>query len=117
MTGKSTGTNIDDAMITATVKKKLVVRKISTLTKIDVDTKRATVYLTGNVASDDLKVKATQIAPQVAGGTEVVNDLKMQSLPGGLRDRPGHRNRGDRLVANLTRLEGQVVMSIITPVL
>jgi len=78
MTGKSAGANVDDAMITATVKEKLAAEKISTLTKIDVDTNKGTVYLTGNVASEDLRVKATQIARQVNGVNEVVNNLKVQ---------------------------------------
>jgi hyperosmotically inducible periplasmic protein len=78
MTGKSAGTNVDDAKITAIVKEKLAVEKISTLTKIDVDTNKGTVYLTGNVTSEDLKTKATQIAWQVAGVNGVVNNLKVQ---------------------------------------
>jgi len=78
MTGKSAGTNVDDATITATVKEKLALEKVSTLTKIDVDTNKGTVYLTGNVASEDLKAKAMTIARQVAGVHEVVNNLKVQ---------------------------------------
>jgi len=78
MTGKSAGTNVDDAKITATVKEKLALEKVSTLTKIDVDTNNGTVYLTGNVASEDLRTKATTIARQVAGVHEVVNNLKVQ---------------------------------------
>jgi osmotically-inducible protein OsmY len=78
MTGKSAGTNVDDAKITTMVKEKLAVEKISTLTKIDVDTNKGTVYLTGNVANEDLKAKATQIARQVDGVHEVVNNLKVQ---------------------------------------
>ena len=78
MTGKSAGTNVDDATITATVKEKLAMEKVSTLTKIDVDTNRGTVYLTGNVPTEDLKAKATDIAKQVAGVQEVVNNLKIQ---------------------------------------
>jgi osmotically-inducible protein OsmY len=78
MTGKSAGTNVDDAKITAIVKEKLAVEKVSTLTKIDVDTNKGTVYLTGNVTSEDLKTKATQIAWQVAGVNGVVNNLKVQ---------------------------------------
>jgi osmotically-inducible protein OsmY len=78
MTGKSASTNVDDAKITATVKEKLAVEKVSTLTKIDVDTNKGTVYLTGNVPSEDLKAKASDIAHQVAGVREVVNNLKIQ---------------------------------------
>jgi len=78
MTGKSAGTNVDDATITASVKTKLAEEKMSTLTKIDVDTNRGTVYLTGNVADENLKARATQIARGVSGVREVVNNLKVQ---------------------------------------
>ena len=78
MTGKSAGENVDDAKITATVKSKLAAEKPSTLTKVDVDTNKGTVYLTGNVASDDLKMRATQIAREVSGVRDVVNNLKIQ---------------------------------------
>src|SRR5262249_38770616 len=78
MTGKSAGTNVDDATITATVKEKLAVEQISTLTKVDVNTNRGTVYLTGNVKTADMKAKATEVARQVAGVHEVVNNLKVE---------------------------------------
>jgi osmotically-inducible protein OsmY len=78
MTGKSASANVDDAKITATVKEKLAMEKVSTLTKIDVDTNKGTVYLTGNVPTEDLRAKATDIARQVAGVQEVVNNLKIQ---------------------------------------
>jgi osmotically-inducible protein OsmY len=78
MTGKSAGTNVDDATITTMVKEKLAAEKLSTLTKVDVDTNKGTVYLTGNVENQDLKTKATNIAWQVSGVREVVNNLKVQ---------------------------------------
>ena len=78
MTGKTAGQNVDDATITAKVKEKLAVEKMSTLTKIDVDTNKGTVYLTGNVENQELKNKVTNIAWQVNGVHEVVNNLKVQ---------------------------------------
>ena len=78
MTGKSTGQNVDDATITASVKTKLAAEKPATLTKVDVDTNKGTVYLTGNVANETIKGRATEIARQVAGVREVVNNLKIQ---------------------------------------
>jgi len=78
MTGKSAGTNVDDARITAAVKEKLAVEQISTLTKVDVDTNRGTVYLNGNVKTPDMKTRATEVARQVAGVNEVVNNLKVE---------------------------------------
>jgi hypothetical protein len=43
-TGKSAGTNIDDATVTASVKAKLVGDKTSNLTRVDVDTNNGAVY-------------------------------------------------------------------------
>jgi hyperosmotically inducible protein len=78
MTGKSAGQNVDDATITAQVKSKLAAEKAATLTKVDVDTNRGTVYLTGNVQNAELKARATEIARQVNGVRDVVNNLKIQ---------------------------------------
>jgi hyperosmotically inducible periplasmic protein len=78
MTGKSTGENVDDATITASVKTKLAAEKPATLTKVDVDTNKGTVYLTGNVENPAIKARATELARQVAGVREVVNNLKIQ---------------------------------------
>jgi hyperosmotically inducible protein len=78
MTGKSAGENVDDATITASVKTKLAAEKPATLTKVDVDTNKGTVYLTGNVANVAIKDRATELARQVAGVREVVNNLKIQ---------------------------------------
>ena len=78
MTGKTAGENVDDASITASVKSKLAAEKMATLTKVDVDTNRGTVYLTGNVENAAVKARATEIARQVAGVRDVVNNLKVQ---------------------------------------
>ena len=78
MTGKSAGENVDDATITAQVKTKLAAEKPATLTKVDVDTNKGTVYLTGNVANPAIKARATEIARAVSGVREVVNNLNVQ---------------------------------------
>jgi hyperosmotically inducible protein len=78
MTGKSAGQNVDDATITAQVKTKLAAEKPATLTKVDVDTNQGTVYLTGNVENATVKARATELARQVAGVRDVVNNLKIQ---------------------------------------
>jgi hyperosmotically inducible protein len=78
MTGKSAGENVDDAQITAQVKTKLAAEKVATLTKVDVDTNKGTVYLTGNVENAAIKARATEIARVVSGVREVVNNLTVQ---------------------------------------
>jgi osmotically-inducible protein OsmY len=78
MTGKSAGTNIDDATITATVKSRLVAEKASNLTRVDVDTNSGTVYLNGTVESAEQKTRAEQLAWQARGVKSVVNNLQVQ---------------------------------------
>ena len=78
MTGKSAGENVDDATITASVKTKLAAEKPATLTKVDVDTNKGTVYLTGNVENATIKARATELARSVSGVREVVNNLQLQ---------------------------------------
>ena len=78
MTGKSAGTNIDDASITASVKSKLVAEKVSNLTRVNVDTSNGTVYLIGTVDTDDQRTRAEQLAREAKGVKNVVNNLHVQ---------------------------------------
>jgi hyperosmotically inducible protein len=78
MTGKSAGTNVDDAGITASVKSKLVADKAANLTRVDVDTNNGTVYLNGTVESPEQKSRAEQLAWQANGVRSVVNNLQVQ---------------------------------------
>ena len=77
-TGKSAGTNVDDAGITASVKSKLVADKAANLTRVDVDTNNGTVYLNGTVESPEQKSRAEQLARQANGARSVVNNLQVQ---------------------------------------
>lgn len=79
MTGKTLGENIDDAGITTAVKAKLAGEKISTVTRIDVDTNQGVVALNGTVASEAMRVRAAEVARQVKGVRDVVNNLKVQA--------------------------------------
>jgi len=78
MTGKRAGTNVDDATITASVKSKLVADRAANLTRVDVDTNGATVYLNGTVDSPEQKARAEQLAQQAQGVKSVVNNLQVQ---------------------------------------
>lgn len=78
LTGKTAGETIDDASITAAVKAKLAREQLGTLTRIDVDTNRGTVYLNGTVKNVAAKARAEEVARQVKGVREVVNNLKIQ---------------------------------------
>jgi osmotically-inducible protein OsmY len=78
-TGKTLGENIDDAGITTAVKAKLAAEKVSTLTRIDVDTNQGVVALNGTVKTVEDKVRAEQITRQVKGVRDVVNNLRIQA--------------------------------------
>lgn len=78
MTGKTAGTNVDDATITASVKSKLVADRVANLTRVDVDTNNGTVYLNGTVETPEQKVRAEQLAWQAKGVKSVVNNLQVQ---------------------------------------
>jgi hyperosmotically inducible protein len=77
ITGKTAGETIDDASITASVKTKLAAEKAGTLTKVDVDTNRGVVYLSGNVDDPALKSRASEIAREVEGVRDVVNNIQV----------------------------------------
>jgi len=78
ITGKSAGTSVDDSVITAAVKGKLVAEKATNLTRVDVDTNNGTVYLNGSVDSAEQKARAEQLAWQAKGVKSVVNNLQVK---------------------------------------
>ena len=78
-TGKTAGENVDDATITSEVKAKLAAEKMSTLTKIGVDTDRRTVYLTGTVDTPEMRLRAEEIARGVKHVSGVVNNLSVKA--------------------------------------
>jgi len=78
LTGKTAGTNVDDAGITASVKTNLASdRGMQTLTAVDVDTNKGVVSLNGVVDSLAAKQRAAEIARQTSGVTKVVNNLQV----------------------------------------
>ncbi|HME62578.1 MAG TPA: BON domain-containing protein [Candidatus Binatia bacterium] len=78
MTGRTAGQNIDDSDTTAAVKARLAQDKISSLTRVDVDTNGGVVALNGTVESADQRARAEQIARGVGGVKRVINNLQVQ---------------------------------------
>ncbi len=76
MTGETLGEHIDDTTITTSVKTKLAAEKGATLTRIQVDTDRGVVQLSGVVDSPAEKARAEQIARGVNGVKSVKNNLQ-----------------------------------------
>lgn|SRR5262249_49922101 len=73
--GESASSTVDDAAITTAVKSRLTTDPMA-LATVDVNTVRGTVYLTGTVRDGSAKLRAQEIAMQVEGVSNVVNDLK-----------------------------------------
>ena len=83
--GETTGRYIDDSSTTAAVKAKLAGERAATLTRVDVETTRGVVTLTGIVPDEQTKDKASQLAASVNGVVGVNNNLQIQSqapIPG-----------------------------------
>ena len=77
LTGDTLGQNIDDTTITTQVKAKLATDKASSVTRVQVDTNRGVVQLSGTVESADQKARAEQIVRGVGGVKSVVNNLQV----------------------------------------
>jgi hyperosmotically inducible periplasmic protein len=78
MTGETLGEHIDDTTITTTVKAKLAAEKGATLARVQVDTDRGVVQLSGVVETAADRAKAEQIARGVGGVKSVRNNLQAQ---------------------------------------
>jgi hyperosmotically inducible protein len=78
MTGRTAGQNIDDSVLTSSVKTKLAGDKVSSLTRVDVDTTNGIVSLNGVVESADQKARAQELTSTVSGVKKVVNNLQVQ---------------------------------------
>jgi osmotically-inducible protein OsmY len=72
-------TATDDTAITAKVKAALISEPGLKSTDINVNTKEATVTLSGTVASNDLRDRAKQIASSTSGVKNVVDNLVVKS--------------------------------------
>jgi hypothetical protein len=66
---------VDDAALTAKIKSKMALDDAVRALDIDVDTKDATVTLTGRVDSDDTRQRAVRLARETAGVRNVVDRL------------------------------------------
>jgi osmotically-inducible protein OsmY len=78
LTGETLGQNIDDTTLTTSVKTKLAADKLANLTRIDVDTYKGVVSLNGVVSTPAEKIRAEEIARNVSGVKQVVNNLQVR---------------------------------------
>jgi|SRR5918994_1718221 hyperosmotically inducible protein len=78
MTGLTTGENIDDTTLTTSVKTALAKDKASSLTRVDVDSVKGVVTLTGVVPTAADKTRAVEISRGVNGVKKVNDNLQVQ---------------------------------------
>lgn len=81
ISGKTGGETITDASISTAVQSKLTADRVSNFTRVDVDTERGTVNLSGVVQSAEQKARASELARQVNGVKRVNNNLQVQDQP------------------------------------
>lgn len=72
------GQKVDDSMITAQVKAKLIADSRTDAYKIEVETQGGVVQLTGFVDNEEAKQQAGEVARTVDGVTKVDNDLEIR---------------------------------------
>jgi hyperosmotically inducible protein len=78
-TGKTAGDTVSDATISTKVQGALTADRMSNFTRVDVDTERGVVNLSGVVESAQQKARAAELARQVEGVTRVNNNLQVQT--------------------------------------
>lgn len=78
-TRASTGEMIDDSVITAKVKTELIRDEFVKARDVNVDTFRGTVQLSGFVEREEQKQRAGEIARQVTGVSDVVNNITVKT--------------------------------------
>jgi len=78
-TGKTARQTMSDASITVAVQKKLTSDRFSNFTRIDVDTERGVVNLSGIVQTEEQRMRMGRLANEVAGVVKVNNNLQIQN--------------------------------------
>ena len=76
--GKTVGDTIDDATITTRVKTAFINDPVVGALRIDVDTFKGVVTLSGRVKSKDEETKAISIARSIKGVTDVKSTLQIE---------------------------------------
>ena len=79
-TGKTMGQNVSDASISTAVQTKLTGDRVSNFTRVDVDTERGVVQLSGVVPTSEQKSRAEELTRQVNGVRRVNNNLQVQAV-------------------------------------
>jgi osmotically-inducible protein OsmY len=78
----SAGEAVDDAVVTAKVKAKLVDDEVTKAYQIEVATFKGTVQLSGSVDSEEARSRAAELAKDVGGVKDVKNSLQIRKSDG-----------------------------------
>ena len=99
-TGKSASQTVSDASISTAVQAKLTSDRLSSFSRIDVDTERGVVNLSGIVETEAQRAQAARLAQQVEGVVKVNNNLQIQQRP--TAGKPSHAppSEGERPIAS-----------------
>jgi osmotically-inducible protein OsmY len=82
-TGQQTaGEAVDDAVVTAKVKARLVDDEVTKAYQIEVATFQGSVQLSGSVDSEEARSRATELAKEVGGVKDVKNSLQVRKSDG-----------------------------------
>jgi osmotically-inducible protein OsmY len=79
--GKTVGETIDDATITARVKTAFINDPVVGASRIDVDTFKGVVTLSGRVKTKNEETKAIALAKSIKGVTDVKSTLQIEPNP------------------------------------
>lgn len=79
---QTAGEVVDDSVVTAKVKAKLVDDPVTKAYQINVETFKGTVQLSGFVDSEEARARATQLARDVGGVKGVRNSLQVRKSDG-----------------------------------
>ena len=80
-TGKTASQTMSDASISTAVQAKLTRDRLANFPRIDVDTERGVVNLSGVVETETQRAQAARLAQQVEGVVRVNNNLQIQNRP------------------------------------
>ena len=113
-TGKTAGQTMSDASISTAVQAKLTRDRLGNFPRIDVDTERGVVNLSGIVETDAQRAQAARLAQQVEGVVKVNNNLQIQNrLPAGKPVQPeaksAHGERERPSMQGVRGIQGEVL--------
>jgi hyperosmotically inducible protein len=92
-TGKTASQTMSDASISTAVQAKLTSDRLSNFPRIDVNTERGVVNLSGVVETEGQRARAVRLAQQVEGVVRVNNNLQIQNRPpSGKQSNPAQAN-------------------------